>query len=416
MVKTIADEIRECTERMKALVALAQREDRDLSESEDKEFKELQSKVDALDKKRSRAEGFDSILKNVETMAAKANGGGPSPIIQPHMLAGLRTPLGGILPFIGSGKISLGQAFVESEAFKVMQAMPRSGTWQSPTIEVDAAVTIVPSTAIPPGTIVVPPAPVWPFDLVSARFAQGTTDAGAIPYLQETLFTNAADYVAVGTPKPESAKVYTLASATLLKLAHIINVPDEFLDDVAGLRSYIDANMTGGLIAKLEHEVVNGVGGAGKIMGLIPLPGKTADFPAAANEPLAASIAKAAAAVWTTARRRPDTVVLNPTTFVDVTMQTSPAFFLFPPGSPLAGLTPVQSPEVPAGQAVVGSFLQGSMLFRKGGIALQATNSHDANFASNITTIRAEMRVVLVHFVPQCYSLVTGLTLPVVTP
>jgi hypothetical protein len=327
----------------------------------------------------------------------------------------IRSPMGGVLPLIQGNKLNLGQAFVESEIFRLMQSMPRSGNWQTPTFEVDAAVTITPTTAIPPGVTIVPPPPVYPWELVSARFAQGTTEAGSIPYLEETSFTNAADYVAVGGVKPESAKVFTLKSATLLKIAHIINVPDEFLDDVAGMRSFLDANMAGGLIEKLEVEVVSGAGGAGKIQGLLTLPGKQADYAVptgAAAVPHAVSLAKASAAIWTASKYRPDTVVLSPMNYIDVNMQTSASFWLFPPGSPLAGLTPVQSPQVPEGTAIIGAFQRASMLFRKGGIQIQATNSHDANFASNITTIRAEMRVALVHFVPGAYGLVTGLPAP----
>jgi hypothetical protein len=413
--------MREHQDKARALVAKAKAEERDLSDEEQKEFDAISAAMQGLAAKGKRDSGFAGMLAAVEAMGTSltpnANGGTP----KVHLGAAVPgfTPItlanGGILPLIGPHKLSLGAAFVDSEVFKAMRAAPRTGQWQSPTVEIEAAVTIT-GAPIPPGVIVAPPPPVWPFDLVSARFGQGTTEAGSIPYLQETSFTNAADYVAVGAAKPESAKVFTLGSAPLLKIAHIIKVPDEFLDDVPALRSYIDANMAGGLVAKLEHEVVNGAGGAGKIMGLIALPGKTTDVAAAATAPFIIALAQGVAAVWTASKRRPDTVALSPNTYLNVAGQTSTAGgfllpnLLAPTPQPLAGLSVVQSPEVVDGTAIIGNYAEGSMLFRKGGIAIQAANTDVDDFQKNITTIRAEMRVALVHWAPAAYVLVTGLT------
>jgi hypothetical protein len=415
MVKTILDEMREAHERMRALVATAEGDDRDLTPDEDKEFKALDERLKTLDAKRKRADGFASALKTVEGYFAPGNGNGaakPSPVATRD--TAVRSMMGGVLPLINGDRLSLGSKFVENEQIRTLLGQPRQGQWTSPPIEIDAAVTITPTTAIPPGVIVVPPPPVYPWDLVSTRFGQGTTEAGSIPYLQETSFTNAADYVAVGAAKPESAKVFTLASATLLKIAHIIKVPDEFLDDIPALRAYIDANMVGGLIEKLETEVVGGVGGAGKIQGLLTLPGKHADVDYTAG-PYIQTIAAAWAAIWTASKYRPETIVLSPTTYQTVTMQSNSQgapYFPNPwsPGTqPLYGMTPVISPQVPDGTAIIGNFPVGGMLFRKGGISLQATNTDVDDFQKNITTIRAEMRVALVYWVPGAFGLVTGL-------
>jgi Phage capsid family len=415
MVKTITDEMREAHERMRGLITAAETADRDLTPDEDKELKDLEGKLQALDGKRKRSEALAGRLRSVEgLMPVRANGNGAPPLTSMPLA---RPAAGGVLPLLLGDRMALGSAFTENEMIKSLLGGGNrpGGQWSSPPIEIEAVVTIN-TPPIPSGTFVQAPPPVWPFDLTSSRFGQGTADAGSIPYLVETSFTNAADYVAVSGAKPESTKVFTLSSATLLKIAHMITVPDEFLDDVAALRSYIDANMAGGLIAKLEKEVIDGDGLAGHIMGLMALPGKSTTVAHTGTTPLIAAIATAASRVWTTSKRRPDTVVLSPQTYQNIVMQVNPSGgFLLPAQAtspsvlPLYGLTPVQNPEMTDGEAIVGAFQEGSMLFRKGGIVVQATNSHSDYFQKNQTAIRAEMRVALAHFVPSAYCLVTGL-------
>jgi HK97 family phage major capsid protein len=416
-VKTIQDELTEAHERIKGILATAEREDRELTDEEDAAVKDSTARMEALNAKRARTDARAGILATVGALAPKTNGHTPAALPPaPAAPAPATRGANGILGFLN--RLDIGTQFTEAEAMRNFLAQPRTGQWASPTIEIEAAapfVTVTPAV-IPPGVIIQPPPPVYPWDLVSSRFGQGTTDAGSIPYLMETGFTNAADYVAMGAAKPGSAKDFTLASATLLKIAHYLKVPDELLDDVAGLRSFIDANLIGGLVEKLENEVINGTGAAGHIQGLIGLAGKTTNVVASVNEPKAVAIARAAANVWVNSKRRPDTVVLDPVTYINVAYQVSPNFFVFPGGiTPLAGLTPVQSPPMPADQALVGAFQQGAMLFRKGGIALQATNSDQDDFIKNLTTIRAEMRVALVYWVPAAFCLVTGLTAPALT-
>ena len=153
-------------------------------------------------------------------------------------------------------------------------AAQRGGQWQSPSFEIHAAgVTMSPAVAIPPGTeapLAFPFPPEWS---VAGRFAQGTTSGGLVPYLRETVWTNAAAVVAMGAAKPQSTKTFELVQQPLVKIAHYIDCPDELLDDVEGLRSFIDAQMAGGVLEKLETEIIAGPGGAGQIQGILTLPG-----------------------------------------------------------------------------------------------------------------------------------------------
>jgi hypothetical protein len=421
MIKTIADEMRDAHERLRAMVEQARKEDRDFTDAERVESEALQARMTALDTKRKRDEGWGELLRSFEAMVPagkRPTSGelGEGPTGGPHLGAGFAGPYA----FGAAPHKTLGQLFVEHEMYNTIRTMPKGGHWSSPPFELNAAVTIDPIPAPPttglPSWAVQPFLPT-PMDwYVSALFAQGTLSGSLVQYLREKVWTNAAAPVAVGGTKPESTLTFEAVQAALTKIAHWIPVPDEFLEDVEGLRSYIDARMVQGVLDKLEDEVVNGDGTGGSMLGILATPGLTAPYPHA-GDVFAASIAAQRAAIYAASRLRPDAVVMSPATWALVSMQTSSAggflggSSIFTAGAPtsIAGLRVVESPSMVDGTALIGAFKQGGQLWRKGGVTVQATNSHADLFIKNTTAIRAEIRAALSVYRPAAFGTVTGL-------
>lgn len=414
-VKTVQDEMREANERLHALVAQATQDDRDFSDEEKQEKDSLVARMSALDQKRKRNEGFDDLLRHVGTLAPPT----PRAASKPPSNGDVRAYDALAMPAVIK---ALGAQFVETEVYASLRAMPKMGIWSTRSVELQGAVTLnPPGVLVPPGTSILPFLP-YPADWgVAALFSQGTLDGGMVQYLQETAWTNAAAPVAVGGVKPESAKTFELKQQGLVKLAHFIQCPDEFLDDVAGLRSLIDAQMANGIVEKLNDQLINGDGTGGDMLGLIALPGKVPNI-VADTGPGGGAVAVAAqrAAVYAASRLQPDAVVMHPGTWVGVSSQmTTAGGYLAGPGTFGAGVPPsvwglrvVETPEIPAGTAIVGAFRQAAQLYSKGGVNVQATNSHADNFQKNITAIRAEIRAALVVYRPTGFGLVTGLPAP----
>jgi hypothetical protein len=418
-VKTIQDEMREAHGRVEALVEGARAGDRELADEEKVEVEALVARMKALDGKRKRDEGFSSLLASVHDLkpgdaAAHGSGGGNGNAALAVRGAGSFAPA-------GYPRKSLGQAFVEHEVFAQIRSMPKGGTWQSPAFELNAAVTIgqlpqPPAGAYPAGLELLPFLPTPAEWYVFSLFAQGTLTGGLIQYLEETVWTNAAAAVAAGAPKPESTLTFAAKQQALVKLAHWIGCPDEFFEDVDGLRSYVDARMGQGVIDELEDQVVNGDGLTGNMLGLMNVTGMAPDVATPAGGVYAQAIAAQRAQIYSLSRLRPDAVVMSPATWVLVSGQTSdaggylagPGTFAAGPESRVAGLRVVETPHIADGVAVVGAFAQGAQLFRKGGVTVQATNSHADYFVKNITAIRAEIRAALVFYRPKAFGKVTG--------
>ena len=69
----------------------------------------------------------------------------------------------------------------------------------------------------------------------------------------------------------------------------------------------------------------------------------------------------------------------------------------------------VLSTVVGLGTAVVGNFGQAAHIWRRGGVSVEASNSHEDFFQRNLTAIRAESRLGLGIYRPAAFTAVSGL-------
>jgi HK97 family phage major capsid protein len=126
---------------------------------------------------------------------------------------------------------------------------------------------------------------------------------------------------------------------------------------------------------------------------------------------------------------QPDTVIMHPTNWLnsrllrDGTGGTAGNYLAGGPfgvssnnagGAPLFGQTlwdtrVVLSTVVGLGTALVGNFGQGAQIYRRGGVSIEATNSHSDWFAKDISMLRAEERLGLGVYRPAAFTAVSGL-------
>jgi HK97 family phage major capsid protein len=84
--------------------------------------------------------------------------------------------------------------------------------------------------------------------------------------------------------------------------------------------------------------------------------------------------------------------------------------FQAPTQASLWGRPVAKTPAMPAGTALVGAFRSGgAQLFQRGGLRVEASNSHVDFFIKNLVAIRAEIRASLAVFRPVAFGTVTGI-------
>ena len=76
---------------------------------------------------------------------------------------------------------------------------------------------------------------------VRALVPGGRTSSGAIEYIEETSFTNAAAVVAEGAAKPKSDKVFTPRASVVRTIAHYFKMSEQTFDDLPFLAAQGEA-------------------------------------------------------------------------------------------------------------------------------------------------------------------------------
>ena len=126
---------------------------------------------------------------------------------------------------------------------------------------------------------------------------------------------------------------------------------------------------------------------------------------------------------------QPDTIIMHPTNWLttrllrDGTGGTAGQFYGGGPfsgaygndgavgmfGQTLWNTRVVLSTVVGAGTALVGNFGLAAHIWRRGGVTVEASNSHDTFFVKNLNMLRAEERLGLGVYRPAAFTAVSGL-------
>jgi HK97 family phage major capsid protein len=324
---------------------------------------------------------------------------------------------------------SLGHQWVESPSgdFFIKKRHQGSRNWASPVSELDRTpdmrqTTLTEDPASGGGLIVPQYRPgILPLTFrplkIRDLLAPGTTDSPTVIYMQETTFTNAAAAVAEGAAKPESALVFTQVVENVHKIAHFIPVTEEMLEDVAQIQSYIDARLTLGLALTEEDQLLNGNGTAPNLKGIMQRSGLTPGNALTAPDTAADAIFKTMMAIFNASFIMPDAHVMNPINWQTVALlkDTMGRYlaggpFIPAPTPTLWGLPIAVTPVIAAGKCLTGAFGSQAQIYDRGGIRVEASNSHQDFFVKNLVAIRAEERLALAVYRPSAFGITTGLT------
>ena len=388
------------------LAAADRRDPPGLADEEKAELTALEKEIDNLSARIERAASDASLMAEVEKLAGR-HGLGTSG-------SGGRS----------AGSSSPGALFAEGTAEFFKAAGHRSsGTWRSPAVEIPYASLFAATVSEDPasgGKLVVPayqpgiqPMATRPI-VVMDLLMPGSTDSNVVTYMQETTFTNAAAPVAEGALKPESALVFNQVNEPVCKIAHWLPATDEILEDVPGLRSYIDGRMRTGVQLAEDDQVLNGNGTAPNFRGILNRVGLATTVVQGAGEAAADAILRQIGAIATTALVAPTGIAMNPADWfaMQILKTTTGEYigaspFETPAQPSLWGLPVALTSAIVAKTALVGAFATQAQFFRRGGLRVDASNSHADFYIRNLLAIRAEERGALAVYRPAAFGKVT---------
>ncbi|HEY6777350.1 MAG TPA: phage major capsid protein [Thermoleophilaceae bacterium] len=160
-----------------------------------------------------------------------------------------------------------GDVFVRSEGYKaVRDSSSRPQQWTTGMVEVSHSSplefkgTLLETGAGGPGGGLIPPAydPGIVSKLfeplgVSDVFGSSQTAASQMRYVVEGTATSAAAGVAEGAAKPESTLAYSEVVEPIKKIATVLPISDEFLEDAPSIQSYLNVRLS--LFVRIERSV-----------------------------------------------------------------------------------------------------------------------------------------------------------------
>lgn len=343
----------------------------------------------------------------------------------------------------------IGGLFLESEAWKSF-AESRQVTGKTVTLPIESLwkgykgigevpgdgrmqATLFQSTDYPiqPEFLAQPIETLYQANNIGPLFAQGTTGANAIRYVTETVTaTGAAETAEAGT-KPEAQLSFAPTDEPVRKIAVLLPLTDESLDDVPLLRAYINARLRLFVQMREDAQLLNGNGTAPNLKGILNRSGinTATSYSIGGTNPDQALIDGVfhAAMRVRDAFLEPDNVVMKPSTWeiAALAKDANRNYLLGGPGMAgfvgqdpfsaprLWGLRVVLNANMPAQVAtnkvaLVGAFAAGGMLVRRSGIDIAISDSHSTFFAENKVAIRAEERIALAVFRPAAFATVTS--------
>jgi hypothetical protein len=321
---------------------------------------------------------------------------------------------------VSGGFDSMGHLFTKSDTFKLYRPGEKRGpavdialdedhfkalmggsyqSWESKTLltETGFAPQAVRIGLIVPGALRRP--------VVADLLPQGTTNQIAIVYMEETTTTNAADSVAEGAAKPESALAFTQRTAPVQKIATWLPVTDELLADEPAMRSYIEARLRTFLALEEERQLLNGDGTPPDIRGMLNITGiQTYTQDGAEDIPDAAY--HAMTLIQTVAFLDASGMILHPTAWEGVRlMRTSDGLYIW--GSPsepgpdrMWGLPVVRTTAIGATRMLVGAFDTAVQMFRRSEVSFAVSDQNEDYFIKNKLAVRVEERFALAAYRP----------------
>lgn len=221
-------------------------------------------------------------------------------------------------------------------------------------------------------------------------------------YTQLTSFDNNADYqLKEGQLKAESGVTLADATASVQAVAHWTRASVQVLDDEPSLQAYLGNLMSYGALSKLESEIINGAGGAGKILGLlaqaVPF---TAEIPtgSTATDKIGWAVATMKTTGW-----KPGVVLMNPLDWfaIQSSKTADNAYLIGGPQDPAPATlwksSVVEVPSLARGKALVIDPAHVRILDRMQPTVI-ATRFDRDNLVTNLITLLAELRAGLAVF------------------
>jgi len=251
-----------------------------------------------------------------------------------------------------------------------------------------------------------------PIELVDIIPTTQTGSTGSVTYWEETTYTNAAAETAEGSAMSEATVELTEQTAPIRKVAVLLPVTDEQLEDEVRVPGYLNNRLPFMVRQRLSAQIAAGNGAAPNLRGILNV--VTVQTPAQGGDPTPDAVYKAMVKVMTTGAAVPDAFVTNPVDWQDVRLlRTADGIYIW--GSPseagpqrIWGLQVVLAQAMTQNTGVVGDFANFSELSIRKNVTVDVGLIND-DFGKGRQTFRSQLRAAMIWYRPTAFCTVTGI-------
>lgn len=258
-----------------------------------------------------------------------------------------------------------------------------------------------------------------PHDTYHARMAipTFTTQSDLVKQLQYTVDPDADGWgmVAEGGQKPNLGYIPNLVDFPVRKIAGILDVSEESLEDIVGLREYWAYELPQAFYDFEDFQVFKGDGTGQNLEGL---------WYQADNQTFPQGIVTSASNTWdkiaaaiTEVRKKPikrntTSVFVSPADYMNLLINKAegsgeydyPVIMGNDNILRIGGVPIMWSNVFDDGEGLVGDFARGSAIYQKKGLQIRYSDENKDNFEKNIVSIRLEAREALVIRYPESFK------------
>jgi len=233
------------------------------------------------------------------------------------------------------------------------------------------------------------------------------TSSNVIYYIEESAINDQTDVVAPGGQKPESDVDHEQSSENVTKIATILTMAEEMLDDLPAFQGYLVSRFSKKLKLKEDQQILYGTGASNQLQGITPLAQAYTDSLADADvnrwDVIMSAITQARVDEYMA-----NYVLLHPNDVLKMTLTKDDngqyvfPFFLNGPVR-IKNVPVLESTAITEGDFLVGDFSMGAILFDRMAASVAFSREHDTNFEYNLVTVRFEERLANVIVRPNAF-------------
>lgn len=239
------------------------------------------------------------------------------------------------------------------------------------------------------------------------------TIADIINYVQFTVDPEAEGFqtVAPGEQKPDIGYISSVEQAYVRKIAGLLDVADEMMDDVVGFRSWLAYELPKAYMDAEDMQIFKGDGTGTNLLGLWTQ-ADLQSFPMGSVTTASNTIDKIAAGITEVRKlKRPvSAVFISPVQWMEILINkgtteeyTYPVIFRADGVMTIGGVPIYWSNVFEDEEGIVGDFARGTAIFQRKAMNIAYSGEHKDNFGKNVITIRLEGRLALPIYWPEAF-------------